>query len=102
MARKKLIAANWKMYKNPAQTEEFFRAFLPLVFEHNRDEIVVCPPYVDLQAALESAKGSQKRRWNLPKVHRSRSAPRMCTGKTRGRSPEKFLPPCWLRLAVRT
>jgi len=59
MARKKLIAANWKMYKNPAQTEEFFRAFLPLVFEHNRDEIVVCPPYVDLRAALESAKGSQ-------------------------------------------
>ena len=59
MARRKLIAANWKMYKNPAQTEEFFRAFLPLVFEHNRDEIVVCPPYVDLQAALESAKGSQ-------------------------------------------
>src|SRR5712672_1392719 len=59
MARKKLIAANWKMCKNPAQTEDFFRAFLPLVFEHNRDEIVVCPPYVDLRAALESAKGSQ-------------------------------------------
>jgi triosephosphate isomerase len=59
MSRKKLIAANWKMYKNPAQTEEFFRAFLPLIFEHHRDEIVVCPPYLDLQAALESAKGSQ-------------------------------------------
>src|SRR5256885_7927337 len=59
MARKKLIAANWKMYKNPSQTEEFFRAFLPLAFEHNRDELVVCPPYVDLQAALESAKDSQ-------------------------------------------
>src|SRR6184192_2947942 len=59
MSRKKLVAANWKMYKNPAQTEEFFRAFLPLVFENNRDEIVVCPPYIDLQAALESAKGSQ-------------------------------------------
>src|SRR5437868_9000875 len=59
MARKKLIAANWKMYKNPSQTEEFFRAFLPLVFEHNRDEIVVCPPYVDLHAAIESAQGSQ-------------------------------------------
>jgi len=59
MSRKKLIAANWKMYKNPAQTEEFFRAFLPLIFEHHRDEIVVCPPYIDLQAALESAKGSQ-------------------------------------------
>src|SRR5213079_1937688 len=59
MARRKLIAANWKMYKNPAQTEEFFRAFLPLIFEHHRDEIVVCPPYIDLHAALESAKGSQ-------------------------------------------
>src|SRR5256885_1785704 len=59
MSRKKLIAANWKMYKNPAQTEEFFRAFLPLIFEHHREEIVVCPPYIDLQAALESAKGPQ-------------------------------------------
>jgi triosephosphate isomerase (TIM) len=59
MARKKLIAANWKMYKNPAQTEEFFRAFLPLVFEHNRDEIVICPPSVDIHFAIEAAQGSQ-------------------------------------------
>ena len=58
MPRKKLIAANWKMYKNPAQTEEFFRAFLPLVFDNDRDEIVVCPPYINLQAALKSAEGS--------------------------------------------
>src|SRR4051812_45759091 len=58
MSRKKLIAANWKMYKNPAQTEELFDKFLPLIFDHNRDEIVVCPPYVDLHAAIESAKGS--------------------------------------------
>ena len=59
MTRKKLIAANWKMYKNPLQTKEFFRDFLPLVADQDRDEIVVCPPYVDLHAALESAKGSQ-------------------------------------------
>jgi triosephosphate isomerase (TIM) len=58
MSRKKLIAANWKMYKNPAQTKEFFRDFLPLVAKHDRDEIVVCPPYVDLHAAIESAKDS--------------------------------------------
>jgi len=58
MPRKKLIAANWKMYKNPSQTDEFFRGFLPLIFGHERDEIVVCPPYIDLQVALESAKGS--------------------------------------------
>ena len=59
MARKKLIAANWKMYKTPAQTEEFFAAFLPQVFEHTRDEIVVCPPYIDLHAALKAVEGSQ-------------------------------------------
>jgi triosephosphate isomerase (TIM) len=58
MNRKKLIAANWKMYKNPAQTREFFREFLPLIAGHTRDEIVVCPPYVDLCAAIEAAKGS--------------------------------------------
>jgi triosephosphate isomerase (TIM) len=56
--RKKLIAANWKMYKTPEQTREFFRDFLPLVSGHTRDEIVVCPPDVDLAAALEAAKGS--------------------------------------------
>jgi len=58
MPRKKLMAANWKMYKTPDQTRDFFRDFLPLVARHDRDEIVVCPPFVDLQAALESAKGS--------------------------------------------
>ena len=59
MPRKKLIAANWKMYKNPAQTEEFFAAFLPQAFEHTRDEIVVCPPYIDLHVALKAVEGSQ-------------------------------------------
>jgi triosephosphate isomerase len=59
MPRKKLITANWKMYKNPTQTKDFFREFLPLISGHDRDEIAVCPPFVDLDAALESAKGSQ-------------------------------------------
>jgi triosephosphate isomerase len=59
MARKKLIVANWKMYKNPAQTRDFFSGFLQLVSGHDRDEIVVCPPYVDLNTALEAAKGSR-------------------------------------------
>src|SRR5690349_18248573 len=57
--RKKLIAANWKMYKTPEQTGEFFRAFLPLVSGHGRDEIVVCPPFIDLPAAVQAANGSQ-------------------------------------------
>ena len=58
MPRTKLIAANWKMYKTPDQTRAFFRDFLPLVSGHERDEIVVCPPYVDLAAATAAAKGS--------------------------------------------
>ena len=56
--RRKLIAANWKMFKIPPQTAEFFREFLPLVAGHTRDEIVVCPPFIDLVAAVEVAKGS--------------------------------------------
>ena len=56
--RKKLIAANWKMFKTPDQTKDFFRAFLPLVDGHSRDEIAVCPPYIDLPAAVEAARGS--------------------------------------------
>ena len=58
MSRTKVIAANWKMFKTPDRTREFFRDFLPLVAGHTRDEIVVCPPYIDLAEAVESAKGS--------------------------------------------
>jgi triosephosphate isomerase len=52
------MAANWKMYKTPDQARDFFHAFLPLVAGHARDEIVVCPPFLDLPSALEAAKGS--------------------------------------------
>ena len=58
MPRKKLIAANWKMFKTPDQTKDFFRDFLPLVANHSRDEIAVCPPFIDLPAAVEAARSS--------------------------------------------
>jgi triosephosphate isomerase len=58
MPRKKLIAANWKMYKTPELARDFFRDFLPLVKDHERDEIVVCPTYLCLDAAVNAAKGS--------------------------------------------
>jgi len=58
LMRKKVMAANWKMYKTPDQTCDFFKAFLPMVAEHTRDEIVVCPPFLDLPAALDAAKDS--------------------------------------------
>ena len=56
--RKKLIAGNWKMYKTPDQTREYLREFLPLVAGHDRDEIVVCPPYTSVATAIEVAHGS--------------------------------------------
>jgi len=57
--RKKILAANWKMYKTPDQATAFFEEFLPLVQNHDRDEIVVCPNYIALQAAIHAAKGSR-------------------------------------------
>jgi triosephosphate isomerase (TIM) len=56
--RKKVMAANWKMYKTPDETREYFRQFLPMVAGHDRDEIVVCPPYTDVATAIEAARGS--------------------------------------------
>jgi triosephosphate isomerase (TIM) len=43
MARKALIAANWKMYKTPAEAQAFVDAFLPMVKGHTRDEIALFP-----------------------------------------------------------
>jgi len=56
--RTKVIAGNWKMFKTPDQTREYFREFLPLVAGHDRDEIVVCPPYTDVAVAIEAARGN--------------------------------------------
>lgn len=56
--RKKLIAANWKMYKTPDQTRDFFQAFLPLVKDHTRDEIAVFPTYLALEVGVQAAKGT--------------------------------------------
>ncbi|GAC1430577.1 MAG: triose-phosphate isomerase [Terriglobales bacterium] len=58
MPRKKLMAANWKMYKTPEQTRDFFQAFLPAVASDDRSEIVVCPPFVNLAGAVVSVERS--------------------------------------------
>jgi triosephosphate isomerase (TIM) len=56
--RKKIIAANWKMYKTPEEARAFVQSFLPLVAGHDRDDIVICPPYVDIATVVEGTKGS--------------------------------------------
>ncbi|HSZ63718.1 MAG TPA: triose-phosphate isomerase [Terriglobales bacterium] len=57
--RKKLLAANWKMYKTPDQATAFFHEFLPLVQNHDRDDIAVCPNYIALQSGVHATKGSR-------------------------------------------
>ncbi|MGH9589238.1 MAG: triose-phosphate isomerase [Terracidiphilus sp.] len=61
MPRKALIAANWKMFKTPAESKNFVEAFLPLVASHTRDEIALFPSPVLLPAVVREARGSNVR-----------------------------------------
>jgi triosephosphate isomerase len=58
MPRKKLIAANWKMYKTPAEAQAFVDAFLPLVAGHTRDEIALFPSPVLLPTVTAACNAS--------------------------------------------
>src|ERR1700744_3133478 len=57
--RKKVIAANWKMYKTPHEAKAFVHTLLPHIHDHTRDEIVVCPPFIDIHAVVEAAHDSK-------------------------------------------
>ncbi len=59
MSRKPMMAGNWKMYKTPAETRAFFAGFKPLVGNATQCDIVICPPFPNLHAAVEEARGSQ-------------------------------------------
>jgi triosephosphate isomerase len=53
-----MMAGNWKMYKTPAETHAFFETFKPLVADAAHCDIVICPPFPDLHAAIKEANGS--------------------------------------------
>lgn len=48
-----LIAGNWKMSKGPAEAAEFCRALRDAELPDDVD-VVVCPPFVSLEAAVEA------------------------------------------------
>ena len=52
-----LLAANWKMYKTPAEARDFITTFLknPLP---QKAEVAVFPPAINIPAVLDAAKGS--------------------------------------------
>ncbi len=47
------------MYKTPADTGAFFEKFRPLVAGSTHCEIVICPPFVNVQAAVDAAHGTR-------------------------------------------
>jgi triosephosphate isomerase (TIM) len=59
MSRTPFIAGNWKMHKTVAEAEQYIQALLPKVAAVDGVEIVVCPPFLALQALVDSARGSQ-------------------------------------------
>lgn len=56
--RRRVLAGNWKMYKTAAETSAFFESFAPLIENASHAEIVICPPFVNLPAAVEAVRGT--------------------------------------------
>jgi triosephosphate isomerase len=52
------MAGNWKMYKSAAETTAFFEKFSPLVASATHAEVVICPTFVNIPAAIEAARST--------------------------------------------
>ena len=59
MSRTPFIAGNWKMHKTIAEAEEYIQAFLPRVSSVEGVDVAICVPYTDLQAMVDSTRGSR-------------------------------------------
>ena len=57
MARKPIIAGNWKMNNNIAGTKALVNDLIPLVADAQCD-VVICTPYTSLATAVELCKGT--------------------------------------------
>ena len=55
--RNAIIAGNWKMNKTPKETTDLIAAMKPLVADADC-KVVLCVPFVDLDAALKASNGS--------------------------------------------
>jgi triosephosphate isomerase len=53
-----LIAGNWKMFKGPAEAGAFCRALREADLPDDVD-VVVCPPYVSLEASVQALAGTE-------------------------------------------
>lgn len=55
--RKAVIAGNWKMNKNRAETKALISELIPLVNDASCD-VIICVPFTDLETALNATSGT--------------------------------------------
>jgi len=70
-----LIAGNWKMFKGPGETRSFLESFEP----PEGVDVIVCPPYVSLAAAVETGRTvyAQNVHWEPNGAYTGEIAPEM-------------------------
>ena len=57
MARRKIVAGNWKMNMTPSEAVKLVEELKPLVVSEDVD-VVFCVPAIDIVPVVEAAKGS--------------------------------------------
>ena len=65
MARKKIIAGNWKMNMTPSEAVELVNTLKPLVANEEVD-VVFCVPAIDIVPVVEAVKDAKTVVWNGP------------------------------------
>lgn len=53
-----LVAGNWKMHKDAAETLAFCEAFRGLMDGTAHCEVVICPPLIDIESAVGATRGT--------------------------------------------
>ncbi len=56
--RRPIIAGNWKMNKTASETKTLIGELIPLLADVKDVDIVVCPPFVNIESAAAALKGS--------------------------------------------
>ena len=79
MARRKIIAGNWKMNMTPSEAVQLVNTLKPLVATEEAD-VVFCVPAIDIIPAMEAAKGSNIAIGAENIIGRKRCIHRKCSG----------------------
>ena len=87
MARRKIVAGNWKMNMTPSQAVELCNTLKDLVKSDDVD-VVYCVPAIDIVPVVEAVKAQTLK-----------LAQRTCTSKKRVLTPAKSLQTCCWMLA---